>query len=346
MSDIDARVEDRPAPTQPAARVTLRDIAEAVGVSISTASRALNGSPGISGAVRARVQSVAEQLNYGGALAGNFAVTVLSDINLAESGASEFMQAVQRGMEQKARELGLSLSMKLASPSSVAKLEPDEAMSGYLLLSVQDDELIEALRARNIPAVIVNGREPLMRLDAVAPANRTGGYIGAKHLLDLGHTRILTLSHSPRPTIRDRIAGSHRALEHAGIEVTDDLVIDLEAMRTNLAYAAVKQRIEVHGGCDFTAVQCCNDACAFGAIAALTEAGFGVPDDISVIGFDDIPNAVLNSIPLTTIRVHTEDIGARSVMRLMERLRGQDPLITYTETSVELIARTSTGPKR
>jgi LacI family transcriptional regulator len=88
---------------------------------------------------------------------------------------------------------------------------------------------------------------------------------------------------------------------------------------------------------------CCNDACAFGAMAALTESGLGVPSDVSVVGFDDIPAAALNSVPLTTIRVEAEDIGARSVNRLIERIRSQDNLATYTETAVKLVVRDSTG---
>jgi len=328
----------------PTGRVTLRDIAEAVGVSISTASRALNGAPGISGDVRLRIQSAAERLNYAGAFAGT--ATVISDLQIADGSAGEFMHAVQRGMEKRARELALTLAVTHAGPTSTAWLEPDEGTSGYLLLSMQREDIIQHLSSRAVPAVIVNGREPLMRLDAVAPANQTGGYLSARHLIELGHTRILTLTHSPRPTICDRMAGSRKAMQEAGLAESGDLVIDLEAMRTDLAYHVVKERIEAGGGADFTAILCFNDSCAFGAMAALTEAGLGVPGDVSVVGFDDIPTAALTSVPLTTIRVDAEDIGARSVSRLIERIRSQDKLATYTETAVKLVVRDSTGPVR
>jgi DNA-binding LacI/PurR family transcriptional regulator len=324
-------------------RVTLRDIAEAVGVSISTASRALSGEPGISSNVRLKIQSTAERLNYAGALPGIAHITVLTDLNLADSTAGEFMQAVQRGIEKRARELGVALSLMLVGPSGMLRLEPDEDTSGYLLFSMQHEDLVQLLHERGIPAVIVNGREPLMRLDAIAPANRTGGYLAAHHLIELGHRRILTLAFSPRPTIRDRMVGCRRAMQQAGMEIVDDLSIELQAMRTNLAYQAVRELIEAKGGCDFTSVLCCNDACAFGAMAALTESGLGVPSDVSVVGFDDIPAAALNSVPLTTIRVEAEDIGARSVNRLIERIRSQDNLATYTETAVKLVVRDSTG---
>lgn len=341
MADIQAP-PSRGAAVAPTGRVTLRDVAAAVGVSISTASRALNGAPGISGDVRSRVQSAAGRLHYAGAFAGT--ATVISDLHLADGSAGEFMLAVQRGMEQRARELGLTLSVTHAGPASMTW--PEEGTSGYLLLSMQREDIIQHLSSRAIPAVIVNGREPLMRLDAVAPANRTGGYLAADHLLQLGHTRILTLSYAPRPTIRDRMAGCSKAMLDAGVEAADDLVVELAAMRTGLAYNAVKERIEARGGLDFTAIFCCNDACAFGAIAALTDAGLRVPGDVSIVGFDDIPTAALNSVPLTTIRVEAEDIGARSVSRLIERIRSQDHLATYTETAVKLVVRDSTGHAR
>ncbi|SHM33285.1 transcriptional regulator, LacI family [Roseibium suaedae] len=327
-------------------KVTLKDIADAVGVSISTASRALKGMPGISSEVRSRIQQAAERLNYAGTSQPGGVLTVLSDLHLAESATGEFMQAVQAGMEKRARELGLPMSMQLVNPAAMRQLDPDAATSGYLLFSMQHEDIVSLLHERGIPAVIVNGREPLMRLDAVAPANRTGGYLGARHLTQLGHTRILRLTHSPRPTIRDRMAGCVKAMLDAGLEDHDDLVVELEAMRTHLAYQAIKQRIEAQGSPDFTAILCCNDACAFGAIAALNEAGINVPGDVSVVGFDDIPTAALNSVPLTTIHVDAEDIGARSVNRLLERVRGQDHLATYTETAVSLVVRESTAPVR
>ncbi len=325
-------------------RVTLRDIADAVGVSVSTASRALSGAPGISGDVRLRIQTAAERLNYAGIAATTSQIGVLTDLHLAEEDAGEFIQAVQRGMQRRARELGLSLSMNLVGPSGSAALEAVEGAAGYLLLSMQRDDVVQALHERGIPAVIINGREPLMRLDAVAPANGTGGYLGARHLLQLGHSRILTLAHSLRPTIRDRIRGSQRAMREAGVAIDEGLVVELESMRTNLAYQAVKQRLKSPGGRDFTAVQCFNDNCAIGAITALVEAGLDVPGDVSVVGFDDIPTAALNSVPLTTISVESEDIGARSVNRLVERMRDQDRIATYTETAVKLVSRDSTGP--
>lgn len=325
-------------------KVTLRDVAEEAGVSISTASRALSGAPGISTAVRARVQSTAEHLNYAGAVAAASTFVIVSNLNVMEVGAGDFVHGLMRGIEKECRELGIALSLSLLGPGHSALEGSGASPDGYLLLSMQDEALIESLLRRRIPAAIVNGREPLMRLDAVAPANRTGGYLATRHLLGFGHQRILALTYSSRPTIRDRLAGHRTALREAGVQNPDELVVELAAMRTDVAYAAVKARLEQPGKRRFTAVQCCNDATAFGAMTAILEAGLRVPDDVSVIGFDDIPTAAMTSCPLTTIRIDSECLGASGVRRLAERIRHPDALVTYTEFAVKLIARDSTGP--
>lgn len=338
------RVKDQPDDTaRGPGRVTLRAISEAAGVSISTASRALSGAGGISPAVRARVQSTAERLNYAGAV-GVSTITIVSTLNIMESGAGDFVQALMRGIEREARDLGVALTLNLLGPGRGAAIDTEGASVGYLLLSMQEEPVIESLTARGLPAVIVNGREPLMRLDSVAPANRTGGYLAARHLVDLGHRRILTLAYSPRPTIRDRLAGHRKAMREAGAVDEDDLVVELSAMRTDIAYSVVRDRLARPGGRDFTAIQCCNDASAIGAMTALLEAGVRVPEDVSIIGFDDIPTAAMTSCPLTTIRVDCEDVGASGVRRLMERIRNPDARTTYTEYAVDLVVRDSTGP--
>ncbi|MBL4813416.1 MAG: LacI family DNA-binding transcriptional regulator [Rhodobacteraceae bacterium] len=335
---------DKPKPSAPAKeRVTLRDVADSVGVSISTASRALSGASGISTKVRKRVQEAATALDYSGATKPH-TIVVAIDVRAIEGGAGEFTQAVQRGIEHESRLLGLNLSFQHVLLKAAPLSELDGKADGYILLSLQAEHVVEQFSASGVAAVIVNGREPLMRLDAVAPANRAGGYLGTKHLIGLGHRKILFLDHSKRPTIRDRMLGNHKALEQAGLALDPTMSIELPEMRADIAYQKVSARLEQNGRPDFTAIQCCNDAAALGAIAALSEHGLKVPGDISVLGFDDVPAAALNSTPLSTLHVDTFDLGARSVRRLVERIQHPDQLVTYTETAVSLIARQSTGP--
>lgn len=325
------------------AKVKLKDVATEVGVSVSTVSRTLSGAPGISTDVRKRIHEAAERLGYDGAVKSH-AIVVAIDVHAIEGGAGEFMQAVLRGIEQQANALGLNLTIQHVVPREDAGFQVSQPADGLLLMSLQSDALIRQLAADGPPTVIVNGRDPLMRLDAVAPANRAGGMIGTRHMIELGHKRILFLDHSKRPTIRDRMLGNRRALEDVGLQRDPALSVEMSEMRADVAFETVTTRLQTLGKPDFTAIQCCNDAAALGAIAALKEAGLRVPEDISVIGFDDVPAAGMNSTPLTTLHVDTQDLGARSVRRLVQRIQNPEQIVTYTETAVSLNCRASTAP--
>lgn len=348
MADEETRVTADAAAIR--SKVTLREIAESAGVSISTASRVLSGSPGLSDAIRAKVQAAADRLNYIGPSTSSLAVTVLTTIDVGAASSPDFQLELFSGIERECRDLGLVLAygmMGHGQPVPITVSKDDGERQGYILLSFHDDELIERLAHQGVPAVIVNGIDPLMRLDAVSAGNRSGGFAITRHLLDLGHRRILTLTHSKRQPVRDRLAGAQDALRAAGRMVDPTLVIDLPAMRADSAYTAIRERLASRGGKpDFTAVQCCNDASAFGAMTAIAEAGLSIPADISVTGFDDIPMAAMATPSLTTIRVPRQEIGAAGLRRLLERMKSPDMLVTYTEFAGPLVIRGSTGPAK
>ncbi|WP_445678774.1 LacI family DNA-binding transcriptional regulator [Radicibacter daui] len=330
-------------------KVTLREIAELAGVSISTASRALSGAAGLSDPVRAKVQAAADRLNYVGAAGNSLTVTVLATMAVAAAGAPEFQMELFSGIQQACDELGITLSYSLmgeGQPVPLTDAEGDGARQGYVLLSFHDETLIGRLAQQGIPAVIVNGSDPLMRLDAISAGNRSGGYAAAGHLLGFGHRRILHLTHGRRLPVRDRLHGAGEAIQMAGLPFDPDLVVELADMRSDLAYEAVRERLARLGKTDFTAIQCCNDASAFGAMAALAEAGLRVPEDVSVIGFDDIPMAGLSSPALTTVRVLRREIGAFGLRRLLERMKAPEASVTLTEFAGPLVVRASTGPAR
>jgi DNA-binding LacI/PurR family transcriptional regulator len=338
------------APTGARGKVTLREIAESAGVSISTASRALSGSSGLSDAVRQKVQAAADRLSYLGVSGSRLAVTVLTTIDVGATGSPDFQLELFSGIEGECRDLGVDLSYSMTSrgqPLQPAAGNDPGGRHGYTLLSFHDEALVEQLRRHELPAVIVNGSDPLMRLDAVSAGNRAGGFAATRHLLELGHSRILTLTHRQRQPVRDRLTGSDDALAAAGLAPDPTLVIDLPAMRADSAYAAVLRRVkDSNNKPDFTAIQCCNDASAFGAMTAVTEAGFRVPEEISIIGFDDIPMAAMTTPSLTTIRVPRREIGAAGLRRLLARMRTPDLIVTCTEFAGPLVVRGSTGPAK
>lgn len=323
-------------------RVTLKDVAESAGVSVSTASRALSGASSISDVARERIRQAANQLGYQGGVRSR-SITVAIDVQAVENGMGEFLQLILAGVEEESKLLGMELSVKhVAMKSAAAQLSSGDSQ-GVLLMSMQEEKTVQALQAGGIPAVIVNGRETLMRLDSIAPANRTGGYLGTRHLIELGHRNILFLNHTGRPTIRDRMLGSRKALTEAGIDFETMPAIELQEIRLDVAYEETSRWLEQQGHGDVTAIQCYNDACALGAIAAINEHGLNVPDDISVLGFDDVPAAALNSVPITTLSIDMKDLGRRGIRQLFNRIENPDELVTYVETAVALKQRKSTA---
>ncbi len=323
-------------------RVTLRDVAESAGVSVSTASRALSGASSISALARDRIRQAANQLGYQGGVPSR-SVTVAIDVQAVENGTGEFLQLILAGIEEESKLLGMELSIKHVAMKSAAAQLGASGSQGVLLLSMQEEQTVLALQASGTPAVIVNGREPLMRLDSIAPANRTGGYLGTRHLIELGHRNILFLNHSNRPTIRDRMLGSRKALAEAEIDFETMPAIELKEIRLDVAYRETSLWLEQQGRGDVTAIQCYNDASALGAIAALNEHGLNVPEDISVLGFDDVPAAALNSVPISTLSIDMKDLGRRGIRQLFNRIENPGELVTYVETAVSLKLRKSTA---
>ena len=336
---------DKTSPANTRRKITLKDVAVRADVSVSTASRALKGSRGISETVNERVRTAAKALGYISTGVPDVGVTILSTMNMTEVGHVEFIQGLMVGIERECRNLNIKPSVSMISPGQSILDMPvfEKPKQACLLLSYQDDKLIQSLCDKGIPAFIINGFDPAMRLSSVAPANHMGGRLATEHLIGLGHQRILNLTYTDRATICQRLAGYKQGLENAGLDYDDELVVNLAAMRTDVAYSAIKAHLRDKPKVPFTAVQCCNDSVALGAMAALTEAGYRVPEDVSIVGFDDIPTAAIALSPLTTIHVEREKMGAWAVRRLMDQTQHRDDVHTYTEFSVKLVERSSTG---
>lgn len=339
---------DKPA-SKKQGKVTLKSVAQHAGVSISTASRALSGATGISGMVRDKIFVAANELNYPTTTSTARQITILSDIETVSLSSGDYMQDVMEGLNAECRDLGIEPKIRLIASKSSTTLANDaksHSTDGYVLLSILDDKIIDELVAHKIPAVIINGVDRMMRIDAVAPANRAGGHMATDHLIKLGHKNILNFTHEPRLTIQDRLLGYTDAMKSAGLEVKNEFIVPISDMRTDLGYQKMRQILIEHGHAGFTAVICCNDAVAIGVSTAILEAGLKVPEDISIVGFDDIAMAAISSPPLTTIVVDRYALGSFGIQRLAERVRSPKSLPTYTQFAVNIEVRKSTGPVR
>lgn len=333
----------------------LVDVAERAGVSLATASRALSGRDGVSPVMAAHVRKVADDMGYvanphARTLAGG--ATSVAGLIVYEIGDPYFAE-IANGVVRVAGEHGWMVQISHARRGQGEELTQIRTLrahrvgailiagSGYVDRADEADadaELLDYQRQGGRVAVI--GRHHL-RCDAVIPANRAGGRTIAEHLLSLGHRRIgVVAGPAVLTTIADRIEGLRTALADGGVVLADDAVVYREFTRAG-GLAGATHLLDAHP--DLTAIVALNDAMALGVLAALRGRGLAVPDDVSVVGFDDIQVAADVAPALTTIRLPMDDMGATAIGMALKPPAARP---RRRITGHELVVRASTGPAR
>lgn len=320
-------------------------IASEAGVSVPTVSKVLNSRPDVALATRERVTAVLERHGY--AIRPR-ATTGFLDVRVVSLDGA-WSEAVVRGAVEAARAHGKDVVLAVEpSPDDCddwVRHALARGTDGLLsVVAVPSDDARRALAEAGVPLVVV---DPLHRAPegtlSIAATNFQGAFDAAQHLLALGHRRIATITGSlDQDNAIARLAGFQAAMLQAGLRVDDDLVIrahygmdqGLAATNTLLALAQPP-----------TAIFAASDDTAIGAIHALHEHGLRIPDDISVIGFDDLPPAGWTDPPLTTIRQPLAQMGAAAVDALVQLRLGRTPA-ARTELSTTLVVRSSTASPR
>lgn len=328
-------------------RVYQRDIAELAGVSISTVSRVLSNVGGISESVQERVYEAAIELGYEKNEEGEANqlrnVTLLTTLPLAPS-IDPFHADVLNGVELACSEAGIQLSYATfnngaASNEAILNRIKQNPVDGLLLLSVDNTELIEYIRALNIPLVMINVDNPDATEDSFLPDNYQGARRAIRHLIANGHKRILHITESTRRTIQHRTEAYHDTLIDAGIPFDPKLIVECE-INAEKTYEIMKQKLE-RAEPDFSAVFCANDISAMGFIRAAQEVGLRIPQDISVVGFDDIASVAFLTPPLTTIRIEIGELASMAVQRLIDRVAEPDLTPIRVSLACRLVERQS-----
>jgi DNA-binding LacI/PurR family transcriptional regulator len=332
--------------TPSARRVYLRDIAEHAGVSISTVSRVLNNTGGISESVQQHVLGVADELGYERTDNNRPElknVMLLSKLYLTST-VDPFHADILNHAEIACSEAGIHFSYATLSNDDTneeklfARLQRNQ-VDGLLLLAIDDPDLLEQLQSLNIPIVMINTDSPESRLDAFLPDNYQGARLAMRHLIENGHERILHITESKRRTIQHRTEAYHAALAKAGIPIDLDLIIETDINAEETYRVLVKRFAQKN--LDFTAVFCANDLSAMGAIRAAQENGLQIPEQISIIGFDDIATSAFLSPPLTTIRINTRELTSLALRRLAERTIKPDMTPIRVSLACDLVIRRS-----
>jgi len=308
-------------------RANQADIAERLGVSVSTVSRALANEIGISDAVRREVQRMARTLGYKSkhntlATGGDKRAVALVPLGGATSGLSGFYFGIVERMRTQAAEAGMTLDLRLVNESAVTleliQKQIEQADAGGVLLAGIDawDELAAWSAEAGVPVILVNGSDPKMRVSSVSPANYYGAFMATQRLLDAGHRRILHYTHRYRPTIRQRQRGFEQAIAMTPGAVAT--IINTDERHTGELLADM-----LAGRHDITAAFIWNDIAAVEMLEGIYGPQSSLPPSFSIIGFDDLPVASMATPRLSTVRVDREAIGRGAVRLLAEHMDGE-----------------------
>ena len=329
----------------------MADVARLAGVSHQTVSRVINGQDNLRPATRLKVEEAIRQLGYRPNPAARALVTRRSATIGVIGSKSGFWgpSSIHRTVQAAGREAGFFVSsvnvpdVTRETVSDAVDHLRDQGVEGIVLIAA-NDEALDVARAQEslgIPVVVVEG-SPYHALWTVGVDQAAGAELATRHLLDLGHTEIAHLSGPLGWTeARARLQGWHDTMHAAGLRPLAPIEGDWTAAGGYAAGAVLLERPAV------TAVFVANDQMALGLLRALWEAGRSVPGDVSIVGFDDIPEAEFLIPPLTTVRQDFAAVGHRAIEILGAAIAGPVPEADLPDRLIqpELVVRSSTAPQ-
>ena len=338
--------------------VSIKEVAELAGVSIATVSRCINNPHKVNEFTRLKVQDAISQTGYSpNPIAQSFrrGRTNLIMVVIPSVG-DPFFTALMRGVKRAAKAKGYSVVIEETQSNTmtadeVSHMLVSQQTDGIVLLgsiSPYGTEVLSARSRRNLPIVV--GCEkvspdladlPTVRVDNAAAAGDA-----TRYLISEGHERIgMICGQESSLLTKDREIGYRSAMEDAGLPISDGWVVD---GRMTIPGARKATRDLLSCANRPTAIFCANDEMAIGCLHELKASGLVVPDDMSVVGFDDIRYAEVTEPPLTTIRQPAEEIGERVVYRICRRIE-EGPGVGNSESQIvphKLIVRESVAAPR
>jgi LacI family xylobiose transport system transcriptional regulator len=347
-SDSFGPIFERTSVTDQAARVTLQDIAEQAAVSLATVSKVLNGRTDVSATTRGRVEDLLSRHGY--RRRGTPTSSSLVELVFHELDSAWSMEIV-RGVEDVARAAGLSVvltesgSRHAPAADWIDGVLQRRPVGVVLVFSAIPTQYREVLRARSIPFVIIDpAGDPTPDVPSVGSANWSGGLMATRHLIELGHQRIAVIS-GPDDMMcsHARIDGFRSAMTSAGLTIDPDWIRfgDFHTSGGRLHGQDLLDRDDRP-----TAIFAGSDLQALGVLEAMRQLGLRAPDDVSIVGYDDIPLATWVSPRLTTVHQPLRRM-AEEATRLVIRMReGTETGVTRLDLATDLVVRESTAPPR
>ena len=340
----------------PSARPSIREVAALAGVSISAVSLVINGKPGVSAAKRARVLRTVQELGYirngHRPAVGTRVLGVLMETLSIPAAHDRFYADIVAGIEEAAQRLGYRLLLHLyrqgVDPIGDIRSLMGRDIHGLIIANGGDvtDDVIASIARGRTPLVLVENyvSEPV---HAVVADNFTAGLEVTKHLLSLGHTRIGALAGPAKyKSLVDRLRGHSVALMEHGLPPADpELRPPPTAGHPRKGYVQMQQLLALRHRP--TAVFAVSDKTAFGAMEAIKDAGLRIPEDVSIVGIDDVHESAYSAPPLTTYLVPKRALGEMAVATLDALLApGTPPAPAKIALTGTLVVRESCAAPR
>ena len=327
-------------------KITLKDIAKATGFTVNTVSRALNDKEDISDATKKLIRETANSIGYIGNLAAGSLRTgstktiaiILGDIsNPVFAILVKEMEKILRDNGYSALILNTDETYILEERAIISALSKN--VDGIIICPTQkDDKDLKMLADNEIPFVLFGRRFDNSEYNYVIADDKKGGYLATKHLIDKGHKRILSLI-GPQyvSSSRERLDGYRKALIESNIEPEVELVREI-SITTGSCNEVLKRIIKEN--IKFTAISVFSDLLAWEAIYTLNELGFRVPEDIAVVGFDNIQEHIFSPLMLTSVNSSKSEMARKTVTALLNIINNNYDSNVYKEViDVELIVR-------
>lgn len=333
--------------------VTIRDVAALAGVSHQTVSRVINNSEVVTSSTRIRVENAIKELGYRpNAIARSMAKGNTCTLGCISPSLTNFIFASMiESAQAEARRQGFFILT--GSAPSVDEVQPllDEMLNrrvdGLLVLNPRDDNRYRHLLPlihRGMPVVYLKNSPKGELVSSVCCDDQNGSHQATRYLLELGHTSIATITGPENEECtQDRLEGYRQILLKAGIN-PEKVLIAIGDWTAESGGQAIRQLLASE--IPFSSVFAQNDQMAVGAISALRDAGLRIPQDVSVIGYDDIPLASYFDPPLTTIRQPIDEFGRHGAQLLIEAVQNSKFNPKQVRLNAQLVERNSCAPPR
>lgn len=333
--------------------VTIKDVAQKAKVSIATVSLVLHNSGRISKDTRKRVQKAIKDLNYhpsrsarglASRQTGNIGFILTEDHFLK---TEAFYTRVFLGAEFEARRndfyvLLATVGSEFKEGDPLPRFVLERSSDGIIIAGKVPTPLLKELEAFNLPLVFVDYTPPIGDHPNVLSDNVRGGFIATQHLIDLGHKKIAFIGGEIfHPSVAERLQGYKMAMERANLNIDNNLIVtNNEYLSRQNGYICAKKIF--NGEAMATSVFACNDSTAIGVMQYLKDKKYKIPDNISIVGCDDVEADMLLDPPLTTIRIPKIDMGIEAVQLILSLIKNKVKSAKKILVPVELIVRKST----